>query len=1062
MSVIGSNILAGASGQGGGYEIERSLRFNSGDSAYLNRTPSSAGNRKTWTWSGWVKLGNMSADGDVFAAKNGSAYDVIKFESGGKIRVYFQQTTNGELYTVALLRDPSAWYHLHVAFDTTQATSTNRFKLYLNGTLQDLTGTYPGQNIESWINGTYLQTIGRGYNDATYFNGYLADVHFIDGQALAATDFGAPDPTNGVWQPIEYAWTYGTNGYHLDFADNSSNAALGTDTSSNNNTWTVNNLSVGRAFNQSQTWSTAGTITGSAWPDGLSNYTGVFSGGSVTSAAGGNYAFAGSNTFYRYTFPSSGLTVNSYVKVYYWKNGGTLTVNAGESNQQSITASTQVYTSTTYNSSTIGVLKNVQVETSVNTGPYLIAIEVDGLLLVDAGISDPLAYNIDSLLDSPTNGTQVDSGAGGEVVGNYATLNSIDKGSNVVLSNGNLEYTKSTTTWSDSGVRGTFGISSGKWYWEVTKNSTASESQYGVAANAASFSEIYGSPTESWTYYSDNGNKFGDGLGGSGSSYGATFANGDVIGVALDMDAGTLVFYKNGTSQGTAFSSLSGKTVFPWLHLKTSGDSAILNTGSRAFAHTAPSGYKSLNTANLPTPTIADGSQYFDTKLVSGNSSTQTISGFNFSPDFVWAKSRSHTTDHYLFDTVRGATNELKSNSTSAEGSNSGLTQFNSDGYNIGSDSSMNTSGRTYVNWAWDAGANSDKTYAITVANPGSGNKYYADGALQPTLTLAEGSTYKFDQSAATNSGHPLRFSTTSDGTHGGGSEYTTGVTTVGTPGSAGAYTQIVIAASAPTLYAYCTNHSGMGFQVNTSDTGGATNLDGTIASRVMANPSAGCSIVSWTCNGSTNQTIGHGLNATPEFMIFKNRDRATNWTVFHKSVTTTTQKVLYLNSAAAVADYSGGSSTWWNALPTSSVFSVGDTGTAVNHTNGDKMITYCFAPVEGHSAMGLYVGNGSADGPFVFTGFKVAWLMVKNASTSNETWTIYDAARDPHNLATNRLQPNAADEETSGAAARDKDFLSNGFKIRGTSGEQNTNGNNYIYVAFAENPFASNGGLAR
>ena len=107
-------------------------------------------------------------------------------------------------------------------------------------------------------------------------------------------------------------------------------------------------------------------------------------------------------------------------------------------------------------------------------------------------------------------------------------------------------------------------------------------------------------------------------------------------------------------------------------------------------------------------------------------------------------------------------------------------------------------------------------TYTVTVANPGYGNKYYLDGNLQLTVNLSEGSTYRFDQSDSSNSGHPLRFSTTSDGTHGGGSEYTTGVTTSGTPGSSGAYTQITVASGAPTLYYYCTNHSGMGGQANT------------------------------------------------------------------------------------------------------------------------------------------------------------------------------------------------------------------------------------------------------
>ena len=107
-------------------------------------------------------------------------------------------------------------------------------------------------------------------------------------------------------------------------------------------------------------------------------------------------------------------------------------------------------------------------------------------------------------------------------------------------------------------------------------------------------------------------------------------------------------------------------------------------------------------------------------------------------------------------------------------------------------------------------------TYAVTLANPGAGNRYYIDSSLQATVNLSEGSIYRFDQSDSSNSGHPLRFSTTSDGTHASGSEYTTGVTTNGTPGSSGAYTQITVASGAPTLYYYCTNHSGMGGTANT------------------------------------------------------------------------------------------------------------------------------------------------------------------------------------------------------------------------------------------------------
>jgi hypothetical protein len=219
----------------------------------------------------------------------------------------------------------------------------------------------------------------------------------------------------------------------------------------------------------------------------------------------------------------------------------------------------------------------------------------------------------------------------------------------------------------------------------------------------------------------------------------------------------------------------------------------------------------------------------FAATTYTGNSTSQSITT-GLRPGLVWLKSRSSGSGHVLFDAVRGGSNALFSNNTLAEtGQYQKLSSFDSSGFTLssGTDGSNpnegNTTGNSYIAWTWSAGENSNHTYAITVANPGSGNKYYADGALQPTLTLAEGSTYKFDQSSATNATHPLKLSTTSDGTHGGGTEYTTGVTTVGTPGSAGAYTQVVIAASAPTLYTYCTAHSGMGFQINTSDTAGYT-----------------------------------------------------------------------------------------------------------------------------------------------------------------------------------------------------------------------------------------------
>jgi hypothetical protein len=249
MSNISNNLLGflGSSAQTG-YQISRSLRFNSADSAYLSRTPASAGNRKTWTWAGWVKRSGtyphmLGVDGTTEAN-----FFQFTFEIDDKIYVRTANNTN-TLITTQVFRDYSAWYHVVLAVDTTQATSSNRLKLYVNGvqvTAFD-TASYPSQNTDLTVNTTNAHWIGsvrfNGFSQL-YSNGYLADIHFIDGQALTPTSFGEFD-TNGIWQPKRYSGTYGTNGFKLDFADNSSNTAttLGKDTSGNGNNWTPFNLS---------------------------------------------------------------------------------------------------------------------------------------------------------------------------------------------------------------------------------------------------------------------------------------------------------------------------------------------------------------------------------------------------------------------------------------------------------------------------------------------------------------------------------------------------------------------------------------------------------------------------------------------------------------------------------------------------------------------------------------------------------------------------------------------------------------------------------------------------
>jgi hypothetical protein len=233
------------------------------------------------------------------------------------------------------------------------------------------------------------------------------------------------------------------------------------------------------------------------------------------------------------------------------------------------------------------------------------------------------------------------------------------------------------------------------------------------------------------------------------------------------------------------------------------------------------------------------------------------------------------------------------------------------------------------------------------------------------------------------------------------------------------------------------------------------TNTDGSTTSSIRANQTAGFSIVSYTGNGSS-ATIGHGLNAAPEFIIVKNRSASGRfWTVGHHKLHSTDpwDKYLGLDLTAAVSDASG---SWNDTAPTSSVFSVG-ISLATNENNRD-FIAYCFTSVANYSQFGIYEGNGSSDGPFVYTGFRPALVILKRIDAV-ASWYLYDYKRDGYNAANKLLYPNLSNVEANNHIP---DFLSNGFKIRTVGTVANANGGDYIYMAFAENPFQANGGLAR
>jgi hypothetical protein len=239
-----------------GYQISRSVRLRSSASAYFNRTPASAGNRKTWTWSGWWKLGPTAPanGGTLFSADNGSGnYTVLLHATGGAIEMHNSVSGVGgsNFISSAVFRDPSSWYHVVMAVDTTQATLANRAKLYINGVLQTWGtngGTAWDQNRDTWVDGTNSHYLGQEplFGSSARLDGYLTEINFIDGQALTPSSFGETDAITGVWKPKKYTGSYGTNGFYLNFSDPSAAtaAAIGKDYSGNGNNWTPNNISV--------------------------------------------------------------------------------------------------------------------------------------------------------------------------------------------------------------------------------------------------------------------------------------------------------------------------------------------------------------------------------------------------------------------------------------------------------------------------------------------------------------------------------------------------------------------------------------------------------------------------------------------------------------------------------------------------------------------------------------------------------------------------------------------------------------------------------------------------
>ena len=951
MSLTGGSkfILTG----GANYQIARSLRFRASNSNRLTRTYTATGNAQKWTASFWCKRSGLTSSPyglDIMGAQNTAAqtWDTFGFDTTDAFSVRFDPgTTPYSVITTAFFRDPSAFYNIIVALDSTQATAANRCRIYFNNVEQTLsTNTLP-QNYSSRFNvNTNTAGIGTSVNYASTtgpnhpFDGYLSEVNFIDGQQLTPSSFGQTDATTGAWTPIKYTGTYGTNGFYLNFSDNSGVTfdTIGAD-----------NAAGSYSRNLRSSGSSIGGLTA------VGGLAAVFDGSTVHTSANGaqNSSIA------------SGYVLNNSAGRD-WGSGVTKTVTAFVARAVSdspflgtgavgwkLQGSTDNFSSSTVDlasGTSGGASGEVLVVTSgittttayryhriVFNGNGVNHIRLGQLELYEAGlfginhwqptnISVTAGVTNDSLVDTPTNYGS-DTGVGGEVRGNYCTLNPIDKNANLTLSEGNLTAIPASTADYWLG-RATMALpTTGKWYWELTLNNTPYLYQAGIysgnrpmnGAISATGNEYQVGWGTAYSYINFQSNNAA--LASWSTNTNPT--NGDVLGFAYDASNDSMWVSRNGTfynTSGTAnpatntdprFTSIP-KGLFPGVNLPNPASGGVtMNFGQRPWVNAAPSGFKALCTQNLPTPAIAKPSSYFDVALLTGIGAAADFPQAVQSPDLYFLKDRSGVSNWQIGDTSRTNGNNLHSNSTAAE-----------------------------------------------VSNP---------------------------------------------------SAYFSGTT--------------------------------IGMQPYDAD--GGQNAHAYVAAQWKKGATPGFDIVSYTGNG-TARTISHALGVVPSMMLVFNRAGSNAWRVYHKA--NGAAGSVYLNLTSA---YSADAGDWNSTSPTSAVFSVGaSTG---SNNSGSAMIAYLFAEVAGFSKFGSYTGNGSADGTFVYCGFRPRWILIKRTDTTG-AWVMFDTARDSYNVSVNSLVPSATSAESSTNSTFD--FLSNGFKPRNTDSTGNGSSVPYIFAAFAEAPF--------
>jgi hypothetical protein len=1142
---------AGAGEQSTGFYdhlLDQSLKFDDGKTQYLTRTPASASNQKTWTWSSWVKLGRISGDMGWLWGAQGQAAIYISDGTNTSLRV--NGVGGGDTATTLRLRDPSSFYHFVVAVDTTDSTAGDRLKIYINGVRQTAFdfNSNPTLNADTYVNSTNLHIIGyRSFSSDQAFDGYLAEVNFIDGAALTPSSFG--ETKDGIWIPKDTSGlTFGTNGFHLTFKDDVVSEGF------NAVTWrgsAADNSISGIGFSPAFVWIKDRTdatahylfdVNRGALKDLYSNLT--------------NAEYSASQTLK--SFDADGFTVGNNTGVngsaddmvaWCWEGGGTPTATNSAGAGATPTAGSVKIDGSNLGSALAGTIPATKLTANTARGFSIVGYEATGTAgTIAHGLSAAPEFIIIKHRDQAGAGWPVYFGDNTDVMylgESYATgddanaWNDTSPTSTVfsVGPNGgdtNNSLGGSTIAYCFHSVSGysKFGSFTGNGGSQAIDvgftpafvlMKRTNSSSWGIFDNTrqpANTGLQYISPNGTQVETTNanmvfSGNTFNDN--------GYISDNGETVIYMAFADTREAAFFKDVSSNGNHFTpvNLDYRDSVPDV---PTNSFCTLNPlmGNSSHVHSEGNLKVNYGTAGwigsqLSTMGMASGKYYWEVYVNSASGSVRALLGIESSANNYLGSTHignlansvsiysvgtnfyvdgSATTDSewviatgnivmFAYDADNGtlwigkngtwwnsATSSEIAAGTTTNAMKSGLDTSLTwlagctvrDGatvtFNFGQDSSFAGNHAT-ANANADANGHGSFAYA-----PPSGFLALCSQNL-PDVDIIDGSenfnTVLYTGNASTNaitgvgfspdwlwlkkrgaSGHHFLF----DEVRGADKQLKSSISDAETSHSnylASFDADGFTIGSDSDTNANSVTHVAWNWLAGTafSNDASATSV-GTIDSSGQVNTTAGFSIIKYTGNGATGATVAHGLSSALQFYIIKNRDAGFSWTGYHEALGA--GNYIQLDSTGAASS----TSDWNSTAPTSSVFTVsGDEGRI--NKSGTDYIAYCFHSVEGYSKVGSFVGNGNADGTFVPLNFRASWILMKR-SDGSENWLIYDTERDPHNVTDEALLPNST--SASGGSANAMDILSNGFKLRATSGSLNASGGNYIYLAFASQPF--------